>query len=86
MIKHSPEPGAPAITVVVVKAYELVAMSTPGAISVKLPTGTVYHQPSKGGGRLQSAALLAVAVGALELEVSASRADPSFQAGSSATP
>jgi len=31
--------------VVVVIAYELLATSTPGATSVKLPTGPVYHQP-----------------------------------------
>src|SRR5712664_3796613 len=46
MSRHPPEPAAPTTTVVVVSAYELVATSTPGAISVKLPTGPVYHRLS----------------------------------------
>jgi hypothetical protein len=48
MSRHPPEPAVPTTTVVVVSAYELVATRTPGAISVKLPTGPVYHQLSGG--------------------------------------
>ena len=46
MSRHVPEPGDPATTVVVVMAYELVATSTPGAISVSRLTWPVYHPPT----------------------------------------
>jgi len=41
MSKHPP---GPVTTVLVVVANELVATSTPGAISVKLPIALVYHR------------------------------------------